>query len=71
VRLAVLKLANGSLQQLRNWVGQAKSDFREVLAPAEFPLYTKKWFRMDHLSEEEQKKIIDSDWAQYERWLNA
>jgi len=69
VRLAVLKLANRDLQQVRDWIGQAKMDYRDVLGPAEYPLYGKKWGRMDRLTEEEQKKIIDADWAQYEKWL--
>src|SRR5262245_14636562 len=71
VRLAVLKLANKDLAQLRSWLERAKTDYREVLGPAEYPLYGKKWGRMDRMSEEEQQKIIDADWAQYERWLKG
>ena len=71
VRLAVLKLASRDLQQVKYWIGQAKMDYRDVLGPAEYPLYGKKWGRMDRLTEEEQKKIIDADWAQYEKWLEA
>jgi hypothetical protein len=71
VRLAVLKLANRKLQELRYWMEQAKCDYRDVLGPAEYPLYGKKWGRMDKMSEEEQQKIIQSDWAQYEKWLNG
>ena len=71
VRLAILKLANRDLEKLRSWVAQAKMDYRDVLGPAEYPLYGKKWGRMDHLSEEEQRSIIESDWAQYERWLKS
>jgi len=69
VRMAVLKLANRDLEQLRYWIEQAKCDYRDVLSPAEYPLYTKKWGRMDRLTEEEQKKIIDADWAQYQNWF--
>ena len=71
VRLAVLKLANRSLKDLKYWIEQAKCDYRDVLSPAEYPLYGKKWGRMDQTSEEEQRKIIQSDWAQYERWLKS
>jgi hypothetical protein len=71
VRLAVLKLANRNLQQLRYWLEQAKCDWRDALGPAEYPLYGKKWGRMDRMSEDERKKIIDADWAQYERWLRS
>jgi len=71
VRLAVLKLANRNLQQVRYWLEQAKRDYRDVLGPAEYPLYMKKWGRMDRMSEEEQKRIIHSDWVQYESWLKG
>src|SRR5262245_56817254 len=71
VRLAVLKLARGKIEDLKYWTEQAKRDYRDVLGPAEYPLYGKKWGRMDRLSEEEQKKIIQSDWTQYEKWLKS
>ena len=70
VQLAVLKLANKNLKQLRYWVEQAKLDYRDVLSPAEYPKYGR-WGRVDSASEEEQRKVIDSDWAQYERWLKG
>jgi len=71
VRLAILKLANRDIEQLRYWLEQAKRDYRDVLGPAEYPLYGKKWGRMDRASEEEQREIIDTDWAQYERWFKS
>ena len=71
VRLAVLKLANREFGDLGYWIEQAKCDYRDVLAPAEYPLYGKKWGQMDRISEEEQKRIIEADWAQYERWLKS
>ena len=71
VRLAVLKLANRDMKDLRYWIEQAKRDYRDVLGPAEYPLYGKKWGRMDTILEEEQTRIIESDWAQYEQWLRS
>lgn len=70
VRMAILKLAAGNLEELRAQVGIAKRDFRDVLSEAEYPLYTKKWFRIDKLPPDEQQKIIDADWKQYQAWLN-
>jgi hypothetical protein len=70
VRLAVLKLASKDLKQLRHWVELAKLDYRDVLAPAEYPKYCR-WGSVDTASEEEQRKVIDSDWAQYARWLEG
>ena len=43
---------------------------RDVLSPAEYPKYGR-WGGVDTASEEEQRKVIDSDWAQYERWLEG
>jgi hypothetical protein len=70
VQLAVLKLANKNLKQLRYWIEQAKLDYRDVLCPAEYPKYGR-WGGVDTASEEERRKVIDSDWAQYERWLKG
>jgi len=72
VRLAILKLADRDLQKLRYWLEQAKDDYRAVLGPAEYPQYRKRWNPKKCASEEEwRKKMIDSDWAQYERWLKS
>src|SRR5262245_39185797 len=66
VRLAVLKLAARDLDKVRYWIAQAKSDYRDVLGPAEYPLYSKKWFRIDKMPDEEHNRIVQSDWEQYE-----
>jgi hypothetical protein len=67
VQLAVLKLAGGNLKDLRRYIEAAKSDYRDVLAGAEYPAY----FRQNvFASEAERQKIIESDWHQYETWLN-
>jgi hypothetical protein len=69
VRLAVLKLAAGDLGRLRYELEGAKRDYRDVLGPAEYPGYTRRMFRIDKLPQEEQERIIDADWKQYEEWL--
>lgn len=69
VRLAVLKLAAGDLKRLRYELEGAKRDYRDVLGPAEYPGYTKRMFRIDTLPQDEQQRIIDADWRQYEEWL--
>lgn len=66
---AILKLAAGSMEQLRVQVEAAKADYREVLGPAEYPGYEKRMFRMDRLPPEEQQRIIDADWKQYQDWF--
>ena len=69
VHLAILKLSAGKFERLRAQVEAAKADYRDVLGPAEYPGYTKRWFRIDKLSEEERQKTIDADWKQYQDWL--
>jgi hypothetical protein len=71
VQLAVLKLAGGNLKDLRLHIETAKCDYRDVLSPAEYPRYTGRGFgEMRRLPLEERERIIESDWNQYETWLN-
>jgi hypothetical protein len=69
LQLAVLKLAAGSLEGLRREIEAAKCDYRDVLSYAEFPAYMNKTFRISQLPADEQRKIIDADWRQYETWF--
>ena len=71
MRLAVLKLANRDLDSLKSYVRMAAEDYRDVLAYAEYPLYSKKVFGIDNLPEESRNQIIEEDWKQYQTWLNA
>ncbi len=69
VRLAILKLANGNIEELRRFLEWAKCDYRDVISPAEYPLATKKWGKIETLTEEEIESIYKRDWEQYEKWL--
>ena len=69
VRLAALKLANGSLEGLRQAIDRAKLDYRDVLALAEYPKYTQIGFRARTFRSRIQQQIFADDWQQYERWL--
>ncbi len=69
VRLAALKLAEGSLQKLRMAIDRAKRDYREVLAPAEYPKFTQHGVRKGRSSSQERQQLYSDDWQQYERWL--
>jgi hypothetical protein len=69
VQLAVLKVANGSVQKLRACIDSAKRDYRDALAAAEYPGSCKVGFRIRELPEKERRRIIDEDWRQYEEWL--
>lgn len=69
VRLATLKLANGDLNALRKQIATAREDFRDVLAPAEYPEYSRLDVLLRTVPTEENQRILDSDWRQYEAWL--
>ncbi|MBZ5530653.1 MAG: hypothetical protein LAO20_04410 [Acidobacteriia bacterium] len=69
VQLAALKLASGSVDDLQSNIESATRDYRDILAYAEYPEYFKKGFRVAELPAEEQRRIIDSDWRQYDGWL--
>ena len=68
VHLAILKLSNGYLTQLRSCLQTANQDPRDVIAPAEYPnqlrYYSKK------IDTVKQRKIIEIDAQQYLNWLN-
>jgi hypothetical protein len=67
VRRAALKLAKGNIERLRREIESANCDYRDVLAAAEYPEYSKRM--CGSLSDEEGQRIIDADWKQYEAWL--
>jgi hypothetical protein len=69
VRLAALKLAAGSIERLRYQLETAKRDYRDVLAPAEYPGYCRRVLRPGELPSDEERRIIDDDWTQYQDWL--
>lgn len=69
VRLAALKLASGGIERLRSAIESAKCDYRDVLASAEYPGYFEQVPRTGALAPEQEQRIIDTDWRQYQDWL--
>ena len=69
VKLAALKLADGSLEKLRHAIARAKRDYRDVLGPAEYPKFSQQKLRVVRLRSQERERIYTDDWQQYERWL--
>ena len=63
VRMACLKLAQGDLRALREAVGIARLDYRDVLAPAEYRRY------LSARDEAARQRAIDEDWAELQAWL--
>jgi hypothetical protein len=70
VHAAVLKLARGNIERLREMTEIAKADPRDVIAPAEYPRYLDANNPSGH-SGPEQQAIFDADWAEYHTWLSA
>ena len=68
VQLAALKLANGDFDALREHVDVACSDYRDVLAAAEYPAYSRRGWRTP-FARGERAKIFEADWSQYQTWL--
>jgi hypothetical protein len=71
VILACLKNGRGDIQKLKGELTNAEGYYREIIGEAEYPNYIKKMFRMDKLSADEQKRIIEKDKAQYLKWLHG
>lgn len=70
VQLAILKLSEGSMDRLREYVGVAKRDYRDALAWAEYPAEMRRSMSdMIKMPESEKKRIYGSDRKQYLDWL--
>lgn len=69
VRVAILKLSDGRLDQLETYVRLAQQDFRDVLAEAEYPEALRQ--PMWRLPAEAARRIREADRAQFLAWLRA
>jgi hypothetical protein len=71
VQLAILKLSGGKRDLLPDLVRMAKTDWRDVLAYAEYPEEMKTGLEMRELPPKEAKAIRQRDKRQYEKWLKG
>ena len=71
VILACLKNAKRDFQKLRGELTNASGYWREIIAEAEYPNYTKQWLRIQTLDQAEQERIIEKDKDQYLKWLHG
>lgn len=73
VQLAVIKLSEGSLSELKNCIDMARMDYRDALAYAEFPeQMTRAPAFSKNLSPHDQNEldsIMERDRRQYDAWL--
>jgi hypothetical protein len=71
VHIAILKLSQGDMEQLQRYVETATYDFRDVIAPAEYPEFRKVGFvGVSRMTTEEIDELRKADWGQYQKWLN-
>jgi hypothetical protein len=72
VQLAILKLAKGEPTRVRELVGVALEDYRDVLVTAESPRQNSfGMWEYSRLPKHEQRRIADEDRAEYLDWLDA
>jgi hypothetical protein len=72
IRLAVIKLANGNLDDLRRHIRTAKSDWRDVIGAAETPeAMSFGLAELEKLDEKSRSAIAARDRQQYQDWLNS
>ena len=70
VRLAVLKLSHGDLEELKNRIDVAKCDWRDVLGPAEYPeAMGFGLLNLDKLDAKSRDALNERDQKQYDDWL--
>ena len=70
VQMAILKLANGNIDELSRLVKIAKKDYRDVIALAEYP-EEMKLNNVKEIDEKELESIRKRDRRQYLDWLKS
>ncbi len=72
VHLAIMKLSGPDLGLLRAHLDVAKTDYRDVIAPAEYPRYSTVSFAdIKEMDPREVRQLQEDDWKQYQSWLEA
>jgi hypothetical protein len=68
ISAAILKLANGNINSIDNFIQLANSDFRVLISQAEYPRCAELEF--EDLEKPEIWEIYMEDWKEYTEWLN-
>jgi hypothetical protein len=64
---AILKLANRDLDRVDYYISACNNDFRDVVAQAEYPRFTRVAF--DEIAKCKKRQFYLSDWKEYLNWL--
>ena len=67
--LAALKLSDCVFESVSGNLAQARLDWRDVIAYAEYPSYMQKVPGAGALTDEQLEDVYRADWAQYQAWL--
>lgn len=68
ISLAILKLANGNLEDVKKYIEISKIDFRDLISQAEYPRCSELGF--EAMENPEIRKVYLEDWEEYTKWLN-
>lgn len=74
VQLAILKISNGNLEELRRWVDIARADYRDPLLFAEYPEEAEAPFQALNASLEDRRRLEEirsRDRQQYLEWFRS
>jgi hypothetical protein len=68
ISLAILKLANGNLEDVKKYIEVSNIDFRDLISQAEYPRCSELGF--EAMENPEIRKVYLEDWEEYTKWLN-
>ena len=70
VRIDILKIANGDPSLIRGLVDNAKGEYRDAIFFAEYRRWGDHAFTSEsELTPEEEQKLIDADWKEFQDWF--
>lgn len=70
ISLAVLKVANGNIDEVERQLRVARNDPRDVIAAAEYPRFYRLGFvGVEQLSSQDREQLKSDDWNEYQKWL--
>ncbi len=68
-KAAILRLAEGDFDKIRELIKQANADPRDVIAYAESPHSMQfSWSDKNNMTEEEIEEFRQNDWEEYQEW---
>lgn len=68
VRLGILRIADGNLDQLRKALAVANQDYRDILASAEYPRHLR-LYNVPDRENPKRNEAIEADWQQFREWF--